>query len=177
MSENTKAIAASAPQTAAAPPKRVTETNWDALTRANLKPVTVYCQQYPLQRNMPFRDQSCHTRLPLKAEVLAAHTVGQHGGGFMLCVRTTEGKPSKMWDDLRERGFEAFDFRCAVCDKAVSLQPNSFGIHMRPHSGMTKQAYQELARQHPNTTGFFNVVLRAPGTVAVDEDVPEPEDE
>jgi len=170
-----KATASSASQTPA--PKRQTETNWDALTRANLKPVTVYCQQYPLQRNMPFRDNSCHTRLPLKAEVLTAHTAGGHGGGFTLCVRTTEGKPSKMWDELRERGMGAFDLRCAVCDKAVALAPNSFGIHMRPHSGMTKQAYKEFLGAHPNATGFFNVTLRAPGTVVVDEDVPESEDE
>lgn len=147
----------------AKPTKPRTETKWDALTRASLRPITIYCKAYPLVRNMAWRDESCHTRLPLKAEVLEAHTVGHHSGGFLMCLRHTEGKQSAVWPGLAERDMEAYDFRCAVCDKQITLDPNSFAPHMRPHPGMTKMAYKELAGEHPNATGFFNVTLRKRG--------------
>lgn len=154
--EKVVATGASAPP----PAKPRTNTNWDALTKAGLRPVTIWCQQYPLQRNMPYRDESCHSRLPLKAECMHAHTRGNHGGGFLLAVRTTEGKQSAVWPELFQRELEAFDFRCAVCDKQVPLVVNALAQHMRPHAGMTKQAYKELKGGHPLAEGFFNVTLR-----------------
>lgn len=157
-----KTVATATPTHPKAEPR--TQTNWQALTKAGLRPVTIWCQQYPLQRNMPYRDESCHSRLPLKAECLHSHTRGGHGGGFLLAVRTTDGKQSAVWPELFARELEAHDFRCAVCDKAVPLSVSGFAQHMRPHTGMTKQAYKELKAMQPLAEGFFNVMLRAFGT-------------
>lgn len=156
-------------------PKQKTHTDWSALTKAALRPLTVYCQQYQLQRGQTYRDMSCHSRLSIKdGHAMEAHTAGEHGGGFMLCVKQSEGKASLIWADLADREMEAHDFRCAVCDKAVRLHPTNLAPHLKPHAGMTRQAYGELARNHPGATGFFNVVLRKKAMpILQDEEVAE----
>lgn len=155
-------------------PKQKTHTNWDALTKAALRPVTIYCQQYQLQRGQTYRDLSCHSRLPIKdAQPMEAHTAGDHGGGFLLCVKQSEGKASTVWADLANREMEAHDFRCAVCDKQVRLHPTNLAPHLRPHAGMTRQAYGELSRNHPQATGFFNVLLKRKQAPMPNDDEPE----
>lgn len=134
-----------------------TYTNWNALTIAGLRPTMIECQAYrPALRG----DNSCHTRLLPKGDSFINHIGHDHGGGFRLSLRKSDGKASPLWAEIGELGLEAHDFRCAACGAEVRFHPTSIMQHMKPHQGMTKQAYQQLARSSPGAVGFFNVFLK-----------------
>lgn len=134
-----------------------TFTNWNALTIAGLRPTMIECQAYrPALRG----DNSCHTRLLPKGESFSNHIAHEHGGGFRLSLRRSDGKASPLWAEIAELGLEAHDFRCAACGAEVRFHPTSIMQHMKPHQGMTKQAYHQLARSAPGAVGFFNVLIK-----------------
>lgn len=157
----TKTLIETAPSATAATdqakPESKTYTNWNAFNIAGLRPVMIECQAYrPVLRS----DFSCHTKLLPKADSFTAHIGHEHGGGFRLSVRKSDGKPSELWNQIAELGLEAHDFRCAACGAELRFHPTSLVQHMKSHMGMTKQSYQELQRKAPSATGFFNVLLK-----------------
>jgi hypothetical protein len=138
-----------------------TQTNWDALTKAGLRPTVVFCQAYADQsgRLLSRVDTSCHSRLIPKAENLITHYKGGHGGEFKIGVRKSDNKPSPMWAELAAAGIEAVDFRCEVCGVPLRFHPTSFIQHLRSHTGKTKQAYIQMTRDIPGSLGMFSFKL------------------
>lgn len=161
--------ATAATDTASTKPESKTYTNWNAFNLAKLRPVMVVCQGYrPAMR----QDFSCHTRLIPSGETLSKHIAHDHGGGFRLSLRRSDSKASPLWDDIADQGLEAHDFRCAACNAELRFHPTSLAPHSKPHSGMNRQSYAELARLAPGATLFINVLLKKgrPEAGLTDED-------
>lgn len=108
-----------------------THTKWHALEEARLIPTEIVCDGY---RPWHAFNNGCHSRLRLDVDQMIAHTEGQHGGGFMLKVRKGD-KPWPGWKQLAEKGIEAADFRCEVCDAVIPFHPMHITKHMRAHTG------------------------------------------
>ena len=130
-----------APQPAEA--TRKSATNWMALAKAGVKPVTVRCQTYP----PIFRsDASGHSALQVNSATLKRHREGEHGGAYYVQLTPKAGKASTFWQDMEDSGLEAQDFRCEICDKVLRLplhQSNFVpsAVCMRPHAGKTRRVY------------------------------------
>ena len=117
-------------------PVKQSSTNWAAFEKAGLVPTEIMCQGYqPIHR----ADMSCHTRLTLKAANMLGHLANDHGGGFKITVKRTEGKAWPGWKELREAGIDCFDLRCDVCDSVLQFQPNHLLAHIKPHSGKNRR--------------------------------------
>ena len=117
-------------------PVKQATTNWAAFERAGLVPKEIVCQGYlPIHR----ADMSCHTRLVPKAENLISHTQNDHGGGFRVTVKRTEGKAWAGWEELKKLGADCFDLRCDVCDAVLQFQPNHLLAHMKAHQGKNRR--------------------------------------
>ena len=76
----------------AANASKKTYTNWEAFAKAGLIPATLRCQSY---KPVHLSDSSCHSNLKFDAATLKRHFDGEHGGGFWVDVRKTEGKPDR----------------------------------------------------------------------------------
>jgi hypothetical protein len=122
----------------AANASKKTYTNWEAFAKAGLIPATLRCQSY---KPVHLSDSSCHSNLKFDAATLKRHFDGEHGGGFWVDVRKTEGKPHPLWAELAASGLEAHDLRCDICDAQIRWSPNSIMAHMKAHSGKTRRVY------------------------------------
>ncbi len=122
---------------------RKSATNWMALAKAGVKPITVRCQTYP----PIFRsDASCHSALIMNAATLKRHMESEHGGAYYVQLAPNDGKTHALWADLETSGLEAQDFRCELCDEVLRLplHPSNFAPsskHMRPHGGKSRRVY------------------------------------
>ena len=139
------------------PPKSRSYTNWDAFTKAGLVPVSIKCEGYA-----PFftSDPSCHSYVKLDAVNLKQHYESEHGGGFRLFLKKSDGKSHPLWNELSLAQLEAGDFRCEVCNEKLRFHPTSILPHAKQHRGMTRQAYATLSRDNKEAVAFLNIALR-----------------
>lgn len=118
------------------PTKKKTYTNWKAFEQMKLVPTSIKCEGY---RPVFLADMSCHSHMQFKASTIASHIDGEHGGGFRFFLKTTDGKPHPIWQELEDAGLEAHDFRCEICDAQLRFAPSSIAAHLKPHSGKTRR--------------------------------------
>ena len=148
-------------------------TDWEALDKCGLVPVALDCQAY-----QPFHghDHSCHTHLRFTAETIKRHVEGDHGGGFQVYVRRSDGKPSPLWKALAEAGLEAVDFRCDICQSrpadGLRFHPSSILQHIKPHRGKLakNQDYNIMKGLQPKAEGKLSFTIRGSKPVQVEED-------
>lgn len=129
------------------PTTKSSGTNWGVFKEAGLVPVKIVCDgYYPIHR----ANLGCHSKLQLTAEAMINHLDQDHGGGFQITLKRTDGKPWDGWDKLQEAGIEIVDFRCDVCDEVLRLNPMIILRHFAPHSGKTRR---------PRQGGTFNLTI------------------
>lgn len=127
------------PPPAPLPEPRTTHTNWDAFVKAKIVPTTIICDVIKMHP----ADEACKTRMPLKAENMIRHTTDlEHGGGFQLKVKQSDGKPWPGWKELSDAGYEITNLRCEVCDHKVQVSTRDILNHLRPHQGKFRGAFQ-----------------------------------
>src|SRR5665213_3076231 len=115
-------------------------TNWKAFENAKVVPVVMICDV--IDRHPA--DESCKTRLVPTAENLMKHFSAEHGGGFQIKFKQTDGKPWPGWKQLDEAKFEVVDLRCEVCNRSVEISARDILNHIRPHQGKFRGAYQNF---------------------------------
>ncbi len=115
-------------------------TNWKAFEDAKLVPVLIRCDGYfPYHKH----NEGCHTVLSPTADAMITHFNAGHGGGFYMQLRRSNGsKPWEGWKHLAEAGMEIVDFRCAVCNTEIVLDPRYILPHMVPHRNGNKRTQQ-----------------------------------
>ena len=112
-------------------------TNWQAFNDAKLIPVSIQCDGY--QPMWP-TNLGCHTRLPLKAEVMVNH-IPEHGGAFRMVLESDATKwPG--WEELAKLGVECSDCRCEVCDAQVPMRAPALLKHMKVHPSKHRRNQQ-----------------------------------
>ena len=133
-------------------PEKETFTNWGAIAKSRLVPTFMKCDGYlPMHPH----NNGCHTTLPHKPHIFAAHLDGGHGGGIFISFRDNYkndmigvnlGSTIKQsekewlgWDEFRKEGLEIKDFRCDVCNAEIKLNPNAILKHCKPHQGKTSR--------------------------------------
>jgi hypothetical protein len=125
--EDTAVAVAEAPAPSS---KRKTYTPWDAFVKAKLVPVSIVCDTIRGRQ----ADEACHTRLALTADSIIRHISElDHGGGFKIQFKKTDGKPWQGWKDLEDAGFEIAGLKCVPCDEKVQVSPRDLLNHMRQH--------------------------------------------
>jgi hypothetical protein len=135
-----------------------TYTKWDAFDRAHLVPVTITCDGY---HPVHYVNNGCHSKTVLSAEAIINHMRADHGNGFQIQLRVTDGKGWPGWKALKDAGIEIVDLRCDVCDKTLPLHPQHLLGCMRAHAGKTKRARQG---------GLYNLTLSFNKPIAAEED-------
>lgn len=122
------------------PIEKKTLTNWQAFIDAGLVPTQIRCDGYfPVHPT----NQGCHSSLIPTAANMIAHMNAEHGGGFFITLRRTDGtKPWPGWQELADAGIEAVDFRCAVCNNEIALDPRHILQHMVPHKNGNRRSQE-----------------------------------
>lgn len=121
--------------------------NWSAFKEAGLVPVEIVCEGYfPIHQF----NSGCHSKLQLTAEAMISHLDRDHGGGFQMTLRRSNGPAWDGWDKLAEAGIEVTDFRCDVCDEMIRLNPTFILRHFPAHAGKTRR---------PRMGGVFNITI------------------
>jgi len=110
---------------------------WGVFEKAKLLPTEILCQAY---KPYHAHDESCHTRVLLAGDQIVRHVQAEHGGGFKIKFKRTEGKAWPGWKALAESGLEIHDFRCEVCDNVVPLTVQNILNHLKPHKGKFRNA-------------------------------------
>src|SRR5262245_11937829 len=112
-------------------------TNWQAFKDANLVPKSIECYAYqPVHRHAA----SCHSKLlTTSAAQMIAHLDGDHGGGFEMLLRFTEGAAWPGWDELTAAGIECVDLRSANNNDVLSMNPAIIVRYMQPHINSNKR--------------------------------------
>lgn len=122
---------------------RKTVTNWNSLYETKLFPTMIKCEGYfPMQGF----GVGCHTTLLPKADNLAAHLDGDHGGGYWISFRqNVQNDPLGArdikiaywdgWKRFEELGVELRDLRCDVCNEEIPVNSRSIIRHCKPHAG------------------------------------------
>lgn len=129
------------------PTAKNSKTNWSVFKEAGLVPTEIVCEgYYPVHRF----NNGCHTKLGLTAEAMIAHLDADHGGGFQITLKRSDGKMWDGWDKLSEAGIEVTDFRCDVCDEVLRLNPTIILRHFAPHTGKSRR---------PRLGGTFNITI------------------
>ena len=118
------------------PVKSKTYTNWKAFNQARLVPTILTCSAY---KPVHLADMSCHTKLLITGESVQKHIEHDHSGGFIVQVKTSDGKLSNFWQELEDLGLEAHDFRCDICNKILRFHASSIIPHMKAHGGKTRR--------------------------------------
>jgi hypothetical protein len=122
--------------------KYKTVTRWEAFEQARLFPEEITCIGYqPVHR----ADNSCHTRLR-SADQIIDHVNAEHGGGFSMKFRQTDGENWSGWRKLAEAGIEIQDFRCELCDRQVPLNAQQLVRHLKIHPSKIKNLYAFVQR-------------------------------
>lgn len=114
-----------------------TMTNWQAFADAGLVPTQIRCDGYfPAHPH----NQGCHSLLQLTAEAMINHFKNDHGGGYVIKFRRTDGRnPWPGWKQLADAKMEIVDFRCAVCNTEIQLDPRFILQHMAPHKNSNRR--------------------------------------
>jgi len=129
------------------PTAKTAVTNWGAFKEAGLSPIDITCEGYlPIHQF----NSGCHSKLALTAEAMISHLDREHGGGFVMTLRKSNGPVWDGWDKFIELGIEITDFRCDVCDEVIKLNPSFILRHFAPHSGKMRR---------PKAGGTFNITI------------------
>lgn len=123
--------------------KTKTYTKWDTFVKAGLYPTRMVCS---VLRGHP-DDEACKTALIPKAQNIINHIENGHGGGFMFTVRDDVGKKWDGWKELEKAGMELHGLMCEVCDKEFDLTVRNIKMHLRPHQGKFRGAWQAFNHQ------------------------------
>lgn len=137
-----------------------TITNWEVFTKAKLIPKQIVCdtiQGHP-------SDEACHTKMPLRAANMLGH-FPNHGGGFRITFRQTDGRVWPGWKELSTAGMELVGLKCEVCDKEIDLSVRELANHLRPHQGKYRQAWSLF-----KDVFFLRIQSNATKPVAVEDD-------
>lgn len=112
-----------------------TFTKWEIFQRAGLRLKELVCEGY-----MPIHtyNSGCHTRLIPNATSAKSHIDGEHGGGFIIGIRSSE-QPWEGWREFDELGLEIHDLRCDSCQNEVELNARSILKHIKPHMNSNRR--------------------------------------
>ncbi len=115
-------------------------TNWKAFVDAGLVPTQIRCDGYFPKHPT---NEGCHSALVPTGQAMINHLKAEHGGGFFITFRRTDGsKPWTGWQELQDAGIEISDFRCAVCNEQIALDPRHILQHMNPHKNGNRRTQE-----------------------------------
>lgn len=155
MSKTVTPTTGEAPTAQPSPSPKKSFTNWKAFADAGLVPVEIKCQAW---KPVYLSDNSCHTRL-ISVDQIKNHIAAEHGGGFQIYLRKTDGKPAKIWQDFADSGLEALSLKCDVCDKELRFHPTSFIGCLKSHRGKIARAYMQMQAENTKAIGKFNLAI------------------
>ncbi len=120
--------------------EKTTLTNWKAFIDAGLIPTQIRCDGYfPVHGS----NEGCHSLLVPTAANMIQHMNNGHEGGFFITLRRTDStKAWAGWQELADAGIEIVDFRCAVCNEKLPLDPRHILQHMVPHRNSNRRTQE-----------------------------------
>lgn len=138
-------------------PAKKTYTNWEAFTKAKLRPVNIKCQGYKPTHTY---DAGCKTNLTFDVDTLIEHIKRDHGGGFEMVLRVG-ANAWEGWNLFQSKGIEITDIKDFLTDADVRIQPGELLKYTKSRRGKNKEAQMRhnglLAGGIP--TAIFNITL------------------